>query len=63
MWPKVVNEFGGKTEWLDTWKRIQKSKWVVRHIDLIADHDQLFKLLENKRTFMWTSNIYSYIIC
>lgn len=62
MWPKVVNEFGGKTEWLDTWKRIQKSKWVVRHIDLIADHDQLFKLLENKRTFMWTSNIYSYII-
>ena len=61
-WPRVVDQFGGESEWLKTWQGIQNSRWEVVNADLIYGHDALFERLERKRTFMWTSNIYSYII-
>lgn len=61
-WPRVVDQFGGESEWLKTWRDIQNSRWEVVNADLIYGHDALFERLEHKRTFMWTSNIYSYII-
>jgi hypothetical protein len=61
-WPRVVDQFGGETAWLETWNKIKQSQWQVVECDLIYGHDKLFDLLDNQRTFMWTSNIYSYII-
>lgn len=61
-WPMVIQQFGGEEEWLETWYKIQSSDWEVVECDLIYGHDILFEKLENKRTLMWTSNIYSYII-
>ena len=61
-WPRVVDQFGGESEWLKTWQGIQSAKWEVVNADLIYGHDTLFERLEQKRTFLWTSNIYSYII-
>lgn len=62
-WPIVIEQFGGEREWLETWSRIQASNWDVYQCDLIQNHDELFDLvLDEDRTFLWTSNIYSYII-
>lgn len=61
-WPMVVDQFGGHGEWQRTWQRLRKTDWRVVQTDLIYGHDQLFEYLKPKRTFMWTSNIYSYII-
>lgn len=61
-WPIVVDQFGGQGAWQQTWQRLRKTDWKVVQTDLIYGHDELFKELSNKRTFMWTSNIYSYII-
>jgi hypothetical protein len=62
-WPMVVNQFGGQSEWLATWNRIKACDWRVVHCDLINEFNNLVKHdLSPCRTFMWTSNIYSYII-
>jgi hypothetical protein len=61
-WPRVVDQFGGESEWLNTWHSIQTARWEVINCDLIYGHDILFERLEQRRTFLWTSNIYSYII-
>ncbi|MDA9302497.1 hypothetical protein N8072_01075 [bacterium] len=61
-WPTVVDQFGGEGAWMETWQNIKNTDWKVIQTDLIYGHDELFKQLNNKRTFMWTSNIYSYII-
>jgi hypothetical protein len=61
-WPIVVDQFGGKQSWQDFWTQVQLCDIRVVQCDLIYDHDTLFKELKSVRTFMWTSNIYSYII-
>jgi hypothetical protein len=61
-WPRVVDQFGGPGEWQAVWQRLRKTDWSVVEVDLIYGHDKLFEQLRDKRTFMWTSNIYSYII-
>jgi len=61
-WPMVIDQFDGESNWLKVWNEIQQSDWQVIECDLIYGHDKLFAELENKRTLMWTSNIYSYII-
>jgi len=61
-WPNVIQQFDGDTNWLSVWDRIRQSNWEVIECDLIYGHDKLFEAVENKRTLMWTSNIYSYIV-
>jgi len=61
-WPNVIQQFDGDTNWLSVWNRIKQSNWEVIECDLIHGHDKLFEAVENKRTLMWTSNIYSYIL-
>jgi hypothetical protein len=61
-WPTVIDQFDGYSNWQEVWQKIQQSDWEVIECDLIYGHDKLFAAVENKRTLMWTSNIYSYII-
>lgn len=61
-WPTVVDQFGGTESWRDFWTQISFCDLSVVQCDLINGHDELFKKLDNKRTFMWSSNIYSYIL-
>lgn len=61
-WPIVVDQFGGQASWLEFWKNVQQSQWQVVECDLINNHSSLFDVLENVQTFLWTSNIYSYIL-
>jgi hypothetical protein len=61
-WPNVVNQFGGDAKWLETWNTIQQSDWNVVQCDLIFGTQTLLDSLHDKKTFLWTSNIYSYII-
>ena len=61
-WPMVIDSFGGANSFQDFWTQISFSDHTVLEVDLINNHDTLFEKIKNKRTFMWTSNIYSYII-
>lgn len=61
-WPGVIDQFGGEYEWLEFWNKVKSCKHEVVVADLIAQPLNVISKLENKRTFMWTSNIYSYII-
>lgn len=61
-WPGVIDQFGGTAKWLEFWNKIKQCTHKIVQIDLINDNQKLIAQLENKRTFMWTSNIYSYII-
>lgn len=61
-WPIVVDQFGGATEWQEFWKDVQECNHKFIQADLINGHDKLFDELDNVRTFMWASNIYSYIV-
>lgn len=61
-WPGVIDQFGGPSKFQDFWTQVSFSDHTVVQLDLINQHDVLFKKLKNKRTFMWTSNIYSYIV-
>lgn len=61
-WPIVIDQFGGNREWLLFWNKIKKCKHTILQVDLIHDNKKLIDALEQKRTFLWTSNIYSYIV-
>lgn len=61
-WPGVVDQFGGPDSWGDFWAQVTSTDYEVIQCDLINGHDELFERLKNQRTFMWTSNIYSYIV-
>lgn len=61
-WPIVVDQFGGFNNWQDFWTQISFCDLSVIECDLINGHDVLFDKLGSGRTFMWSSNIYSYIL-
>lgn len=61
-WPRVIDQFGGMHDWLEFWNKIRQCEHQILKIDLINNNSELMAQLESKRTFMWTSNIYSYII-
>jgi hypothetical protein len=61
-WPIVVDQFGGDASWLEFWNKIRECEHTVMQADLIHGHDKLFAALDKRRTFLWGSNIYSYII-
>jgi hypothetical protein len=61
-WPTVVDQFGGQASWLEFWNRVRKLDHQVVQCDIIQDHQQLLAQLNTTRTFLWTSNIYSYIV-
>lgn len=61
-WPQVLDQFGGQLEWQRFWDKIKQCRHEVVQVDLIGNPEQVIEKLQPCRTFMWTSNIYSYII-
>ena len=61
-WPQVIDQFGGPLEWQRFWDQVKSCQHDVVQVDLIRDPQSLIDELQSKRTFLWTSNIYSYII-
>lgn len=61
-WPGVIDQFGGPLEWQRFWDRIKQCEHQVVQADLIGEPHRVIEHLTPGRTFMWTSNIYSYII-
>lgn len=61
-WPGVLEQFGGEDSFNDFWTQVSFSDHTVLEVDLISNSDKLFDKIKNKRSFMWTSNIYSYIL-
>lgn len=61
-WPSVLEKFGGQDSFDDFWIQVSFSDHTVLEVDIINDSDALFNKIKNKRSFMWTSNIYSYIL-
>ena len=60
-WPTVVDQFGGKSNWLDLWYQVQSCHWSVQEVDLVNNWQQLTQNMAHTRTFFWSSNIYSYM--
>jgi hypothetical protein len=61
-WPTVVDQFGGQASWLEFWNRVRKLDNQVIQCDIITNSQYLLDQLNTTRTFLWTSNIYSYIV-
>ena len=61
-WPRVIESFGGYSQWQATWKRIKKCEHIYVNCDLINQYQDIFQHAHKTKTFLWTSNIYSYII-
>lgn len=61
-WYGVLNQFGGQRNFEDFWIQVSFSDHTVVECDLINNNQTLFDKIKNKRSFMWTSNIYSYIL-
>lgn len=60
-WPQVVDQFGGKGNWKDFYSRFKQCKSQVVYVDLVNDSENLLSLLNKRKTFFWSSNIYSYM--
>lgn len=56
-WPTVVDQFGGDTEFQLFWQRVCATQPEVLHVDIVRS--QLPSV--QGRTFLWTSNIFSYL--
>ncbi len=61
-WWEVLHQFGGQRHFQDFWTQVSFSDHTVIECDLINHNEKLFEKVQNKRSFMWTSNIYSYIL-
>jgi len=61
-WWGVLHQFGGKNKFQDFWTQVSFSDHTVIECDIISNNKLLFDKVQNKRSFMWTSNIYSYIL-
>ena len=61
-WPSVLEQFGGQESFDDFWTQVSFSDHTVLEVDIVNNGDALFDKIKNKRSFMWTSNIYSYIL-
>lgn len=61
-WPRVIESFGGWENWKKVWGKIQQCNHIYINCDLINDHDKIFNQAQPVKTFMWTSNIFSYIL-
>jgi hypothetical protein len=60
-WATTLEQFGGERSFKQFWARVQACNWQCVHVDLINDWDKLVNTMNNKRTFFWSSNIYSYM--
>lgn len=61
-WNNILEHFGGEHSWLDFWMQVQLCEHTVLEVDLVKDHKKITDMLENKSTFFWSSNIYSYVL-
>lgn len=56
-WPTVVDQFGGADSFQQFWQRVCATEPQVVRVDIVRD--QLPQI--EGRTFLWTSNIFSYL--
>jgi len=62
-WLNIVEQFGGMDNWLDFWTQVKLCKHEFIEVDLIKDYHKITNVLDNdKSTFFWASNIYSYVL-
>ena len=61
-WASIIEHFGGENNWLDFWCQVGGMKHEFIEVDLISGHKQITDKLDNVNTFLWTSNIYSYVL-
>ena len=61
-WWSVLHQFGGKNNFQDFWTQVSYSDHTVIECDIINNNQALFEKVQTKRSFMWTSNIFSYIL-
>ena len=60
-WSRVIDYFDGPVKWLEFWNKVKQCNHQYFNIDLIYDHDDMFKQMDDSKTLFWSSNIYSYI--
>jgi len=60
-WSIVIDYFDGPVAWLEFWNKVKQCNHQYFNIDLIYDHDDMFKQMDDSKTLFWSSNIYSYI--
>ena len=61
-WNDTIEHFGGETKWKHFWEDVQLCKHNFYTLDLITQNSEILKRLNNTSTFVFTSNIYSYIL-
>ena len=60
-WATIIEQFGGTESFKLFWTTVRKSNWQCVQVDLINDWNKLVNTMQHKRTFFWSSNIYSYM--